>query len=342
MSDVLLLSRPDLETILDPRSVIDALEQAFLAEHRGLWNTPKRIMARTHSGGLLAMPCGGGSPEALGAKLVSTFPGNGALGLPSISGLYALFNPETGALLAVMDGGYLTLIRTAAVSALAARLLARPDAATLGILGAGGQADFHARLITTVRPIESVVIWARQRARAEALVASLRERADLRQVRSWAVAERPESAAACDIVVTATGAATPVLEGRWLAAGAQLSAIGAHTHDRREVDAAAVTRATVVAVETADTLAEAGDLQMAETEAGGVLARVVTMGALLDSGFARAAQERGAVTLFKSCGVAFEDLAVASFAFRRAHESAAGARFSFTNEGGQPPAVRID
>lgn len=342
MPDVLLLSRPDLETILDPRAVIDALEQAFLAEHRGLWNTPKRIMARTHRGGLLAMPCGGGAPEALGAKLVSTFPGNGAAGLPSIAGLYALFDPTTGVPLAVMDGGYLTLVRTAGVSALAARLLARSEAATLGILGAGAQAEFHARLIPTVRRIETVVIWARQRGRAEALVASLRERTDLHHVRSFAVAERPESAAACDIVVTATGAATPVLEGRWLAAGAQVCAIGAHTPASREVDAATVTRAAFLAVETADTLAEAGDLQMAETEAGGVLARVRTMGALLDSGFARAAHDPFAITFFKSCGVAFEDLAVASLAFRRAQENAAGARFSFANAGGKPPGVRID
>ncbi len=339
MSDVLLLSRLDLERILDPRSVIDVLDQAFRAEHRGEWDSPRRIAARTRKGCLLAMPCGGGSPEALGAKLVSTFPGNGALGLSSISGLYALFDPATGVPLAVMDGGYLTLIRTAAVSALAARLLSRPEAATLGILGAGAQADFHARLIATVRPIEAVVIWARRRARADALVASLREREDLRQIRSWTVADRPESAAGCDIVVTATGATTPVLEGRWLAAGAHVSPIGAHTRDSREVDAEAVSRARVLAVETRDTLLEAGDLQMAETEVGGVSSRVVTLGALLDVGFSLAARDPGTITLFKSCGVAFEDLAVAALAFRRANEGAASTRFSFM---AKPSDLRID
>lgn len=276
------------------------------------------------------MPCGGGSPEALGAKLVSTFPGNGGLGLPSVSGLYALFDPNTGIPIAVMDGGYLTLIRTAAVSALATRLLSRPEASTLGILGAGAQAEFHVRLIPTVLPIEAVVIWARRRECAEALVASLRQREDLRQVRKWTTTERPEEAAACDIVVTATGATAPVLFGRWLSPGAHVNAIGAHTKDTREVDTQAVARSSVLAVETLGTLQEAGDFQMAESENGDVLGRVRTLGALLDSGGPSIGRNSEAGTLFKSCGIAFEDLAVAALAFRRASEDAAGTRFSFS------------
>ena len=118
MQDVLLLSRRDLEEVLDFPSVIETLKGAFRAEEAGQWDTPKRIVARTKAGGLLAMPCAGGSPEALGAKLVSTFSGNTALGQASVAGLYALFDPGNGAPLAVMDGSYLTLVRTAAVSAL--------------------------------------------------------------------------------------------------------------------------------------------------------------------------------------------------------------------------------
>ena len=279
------------------------------------------------------MPCGGGSPEALGAKLVSTFPGNGGLGLPSVSGLYALFDPNTGIPIAVMDGGYLTLIRTAAVSALATRLLSRPEASTLGVLGAGAQAEFHVRLIATVRPIEAVVIWARRRECAEALVASLRQREDLRYVRSWTAALRPEEAAACAIVVTATGATEPVLFGRWLRAGAHVNAIGAHTKDTREVDAQTVARSAVLAVETLGNLPEAGDLQMAEGESGGVLGRVRTLGALLDSGAPVTGRDSEAGTLFKSCGIAFEDLAVAALAFRRASEDVGATRFSFAAGG---------
>jgi len=330
MQDALLLSRRDLEAVLDFPSVIEALDQAFRAEVLCEWDTPKRIAAHTKAGGLLAMPCGGGSPEALGAKLVSTFPGNAARSQPSVAGLYALFDPERGVPLSIMDGSYLTLIRTAAVSALATRLLSRPEARTLGIMGSGAQAGFHVRLIAGVRPIEAVVVWGRRREKAEALVASLRGRADLPSVSSWSVAEGPEEAAACDVVVAATGATGPVLFGRWLRDGAHVNPIGAHTRYTREIDTEAVVRASVLAVETADTLLEAGDFQMAEAEAGGVVDRVVTLGSL--AGAARPSspgRDPRAITIFKSCGVAFEDLAVASLAFRRAREAGLGARFSF-------------
>ncbi|HQZ19128.1 MAG TPA: hypothetical protein PLD86_19815, partial [Vicinamibacteria bacterium] len=197
-------------------------------------------------------------------------------------------------------------------------------------LGAGAQAGFHARLIAAVRPIEKVVVWARRSGQAEALVASLRARDDLRQVSSWTVADAPRDAAACDVVVTATGAAEPVLFGRWLREGAHVNPIGAHTRRTREIDTEAVTRASVLAVETADTLLEAGDFQMAETEAGGVLGRVVTLGSLAEpAGLAARARDPRAISIFKSCGVAFEDLAVASLAFRRASEAGLGSRFSF-------------
>ncbi len=330
MQDVLLLSSLDLERVLDPSSVIATLEGAFRADHLGEWDTPRRIAARTRRGSLLAMPSGGGSPEALGAKFATSFPGNGALGLPSVSGLYALFDPQTGVPLAVMDGGYLTLIRTAAVSAVATKLLSRPDAATLGVFGAGAQAEFHVRLLAGVRPIQSVVIWARRRAAAAVLVASLRSRPELRQVSKWTAAEAPEEAAGCDIVVTATGATEPVLEGRWLTPGTHVNPVGVHTPDTREVDTEAVTRASVLAIETADTLAEAGDLQMAEAEVGGVVDRVTTLGALLDPGRPQAARDPEAITLFKSCGVAFEDLAVAALAFERASRNGNPTRFSFS------------
>ncbi len=332
MQDALLLSRRDLEEVLDFPSVIDALDAAFRSEGRAEWDTPKRISARTKGGALLAMPCAGGAPEALGAKLVSTFAGNTAMNEPSVSGLYVLFDPSTGAPLCVMDGLYLTLVRTAAVSALATRLLSRPDAATLGILGAGAQAEIHARLIASVRPVEKVVIWARRKERAEALAATLRGSPELRQVSLWVVSESSAEAAACDIVVTATAAAEPVLAGRNLREGSHVNAIGAHAKNHREMDSEAVARASVLAVESADTLAEAGDFLMADAEIGGVVSRALPLSTLLERGELR---DPRAISIFKSCGVAFEDLAVASLAHRRALGSKLGARFSF-RDGGKP------
>ena len=254
------------------------------------------------------------------------------MGRPSVSGLYALFDPDTGVPEAVMDGGYLTLVRTAAVSALATRILSRPDAKTLGILGAGAQAEFHARLIALVRPVETVVIWARQRERAARLVASLQAREDLGQVTSWIVAADAREAASCQVVVTATAATEPVLFGRWLSEGSHVNSIGAHTRTTREIDTEAVMRASVLATETPDTLLEAGDFQMADDDAaGGVTSRVVTLSTLLDPARAPvASRDPKAISIVKSCGVAFEDLAVAALAFGRARELSLGGRFGFS------------
>jgi len=326
MADALFLSRSDLERALDLPSVVSVLEGAFHAERRGEWDTPRRITARTASGGLLAMPAAGGSPPALGAKLVTTFVSNTALGLPSVAGLYALFDPRTGVPLAIMDGGYLTLVRTAAVSALAARLLSRREARSLGVLGAGGQAAFHIRLIAMVRAIEEVTVWARRPDRAQALVDSLRPQPDLDQVTTWKVAEDPSETANADVVVTATASTVPVLSGRRLSAGCLVIAMGAHTATTREIDTEAVTRASCLAVETRDTLLEAGDFQIAEAEAGGVLNRVRTLGEILDPA-TRQDPAPASIRIYKSCGVAFEDLAVAAFALDRARALGLGTGF---------------
>lgn len=330
MPDVLLLSRGDLEKSLDLPSVLGALIDAFKAEHSGFWDTPKRITAHTRAGALLTMPCGGGSPEALGAKLVTLFAGNRALNLPTVDGLYALFDPHSGQPLAVMDGGFLTLIRTAAVSALATRLLARTDARSLGVIGAGAQAGIHIRLIAAVRPIETVVIWARDRGKAQGLADSLRAQPALGSVTSWTAAGDVAEAAECDVVLTATSATKAVLPGERLQPGAHLNSIGAHTRSTREIDTHAVTRAAILAVESKDTLQEAGDFQLAEAEVGGVVQRVVTLGALIETAAGGAPpRDPRAISIFKSTGVAFEDLAVAALAYRRARESGLGARFPF-------------
>lgn len=329
MTPALLLSRPDLESLLDFGPVLDRLQRAFLAERRGEWDTPRRIAAHTHDGGLLAMPCGGGDPAALGAKLVTTFPKNSAAGLPSVSGLYALFDPRTGAPEAVMDGAYLTLVRTACVSALAARTLSSPASRSLGILGAGAQAGFHIRAFARVRAIETVSVWSRRRDQAESLIASLRGRPELAGIRSWEACDSAEAPSRCDLVVTATSATEAVLHGRWLSPHAHVTPIGAHTRHTREIDAEAVSRAARLVVETRDTLLEAGDFQRAEAEAPGQVGRVETLGDIIDAAVAGGPPARPGITIFKSCGVAFEDLAVASLVLDEARKRGAGVPFAF-------------
>ncbi len=331
MPDAILLSARDLERALDFPLVLATLAAAFRAEHAGAWDTPRRITASTAAGGLLAMPCAGGSPVGLGAKLVTTFPANAA-GLPTVSGLYALFDPETGRLQAVMDGGYLTLVRTAAVSALVTDLLAAPAAESLGILGAGAQAGFHARFIARVRPIKTVRIWARRPEQAESLIVSLRGSAECDRVKNFEVTSSPDEAVRADVVVTATSSPTPLLRGFALREGAHVNAIGAHTRTTREMDTEAVTRASRLLVESADTLLEAGDFQIAQDEGGGVIARVETLATLVaqKSPLPRDPQ---AISLFKSCGVAFEDLAVAALGAARARDLGLGHSFRFDGGG---------
>jgi ornithine cyclodeaminase len=269
------------------------------------------------------MPCARrGAHQALGAKLVTTFPGNSAQGLPGVSGIYAQFDPRNGRPIALIDAARLTLVRTAAVSALAARLLSKADARTLGIIGAGPQAEEHARAFAHVRSLGRVIVWARRLEAAEGLARRLRAvwrsaPARLKRIEVGATIDIT-AAAACDLVVTATGATAPLLPGQAVKDNAFVCAIGAHTSATRELDDTVVARASRVVVETLETLAEAGDLQIPAARGFFDLNRVETLAAVVTAsprrkGRRTPARRRGPV-IFKSCGVAFEDLALATTA----------------------------
>src|SRR6266699_4269238 len=158
----LLLTRGDLARLLDFDAVIEAVAAAFTAYSSGRTQTPLRVGVEPPGtdGVLLAMPCAVAEPPALGAKIVSVFRGNPARGLPTVSSTYVLSDYETGAPLAIMDGSYLTAIRTAAGSAVATRELARADASTLGVFGTGVQARFHVETIRRVRRLERILVAA--------------------------------------------------------------------------------------------------------------------------------------------------------------------------------------
>src|SRR5215471_17082881 len=156
----LLLTRSDLARLLDIAEVIEAVAGAFVAYSGGKTETPLRVGVEPPGGGgvLLAMPCAVAEPPALGAKIVSVFRGNVARGLPTVTSVYVLSEYDTGAPLAIMDGSYLTAVRTAAGSAVATRALARHDAASLGIFGTGVQARFHVETIRRVRRLDGVLV----------------------------------------------------------------------------------------------------------------------------------------------------------------------------------------
>ena len=268
--------------------------------------TPQRLIASLPPGYLALMPGAVHQARTFGAKVVTLLPGNPERGRPAIQGVALLFDAEMGALVAIVDGAEVTLRRTAAASAAATRRLARPDAETLGVLGAGPQALAHIEAIARVRPLSEVMTWGRSPDRTETLAAAARELGHpTRTVRS------AEEAAGAHIVCTVTGSSDPVIKGSWLRPGAHVNLVGAHSRTARELDTQGVMLAKVY-VDCFDAcMAEAGDLliPIAEEaigtdhirgEVGQVIARQIP-------GRTTASE----ITLFKSVGHAVEDLVAA-------------------------------
>ncbi len=283
------------------RVAIDALEAAFREEDPSL-GTPLRSSLATPSGTLLMMPAAGRS--GVGVKLVTLSRSNPQRGLPFLHGLYVLFDLETQRPEAVIDGTELTALRTAAVSGLATRHLARPDAIRLVLFGAGVQAAAHLEAMTAVHPVEEVVVVSRSAEPAAALA----ERAARIGLR--ASVGSAEAVVDADLVCTCTTSAVPVFDGKVLAAGAHVNAVGAYLPNDRELDTETIRRAKVV-VETREVaMAEAGDVLIPIQE--GVIGADHIRADLAE--VVRGAVVRTAdddVTVFESVGMAFEDLVVA-------------------------------
>jgi ornithine cyclodeaminase len=293
---------------LSPREAVDALEAALRA---GLDPDadPPRQAVRTGAGEILIMPSA--SPGAAGVKLVTVAPANPQRGLPRIQGVYALFDPATLAPAALVDGIALTNLRTAAVSALAVRHVAAPGARRLLVFGTGAQGWAHVGALRAVAPgLERVDVVARDRARLDAFVARVRGEHGLD-----ARAASPDAARDADLIVCATTAREPLFDGALVRADATVVAIGSHEPGAREVDETLAGAATVVVESRGSALREAGDV-IAAIEAGALDADALVPLAALVRG--EAAPAPGRPRLFKSTGMAWEDLVVAAAVHARA------------------------
>lgn len=290
-------------------NAVDALEAAFGSG--ALPTAPLRTHIETERGSLVAMPATG--PQGTGVKLLTVTPGNPEMGRPLIQGLYVLFSVGTQEAEAAIDGAALTALRTGAVSGLATRYLAREEAARIVIFGAGTQARSHLEAMLAVRPVETVTFVSRTADRAEALAGSAREMGVTAEVAG------PDAVGTADIVCTCTTSPTPVFEGSLLSAGSHVNAVGAYTPQTRELDDVAIARARVV-VETREVaLAEAGDL-LIPLGAGSIGPDhvVADLSEVVRGVTVRRSPED--VTVFKSVGVAIEDLVVARAAVDRLRE----------------------
>ncbi|HEY7666565.1 MAG TPA: ornithine cyclodeaminase family protein [Actinomycetota bacterium] len=298
-----LLDGPELRRRLSMRAAIDALERAFRAEDPS--GSPLRSNVGTAEGTLLIMPAAGAA--GVGVKLVTVTAANAERGEPLIGAVYVLFDARTQQPRAVLDGAALTALRTAAVSGLATRYLARTDAHRLIIFGAGVQAGTHLEAMVCERPIDEVTIVSRSRARA----AELRDRAAALGL--TAELAGPDAVRAGDVVCTCTSAERPLFDGGWLPEGVHVNAVGSYRPETRELDTEAVRRAKVVVEERSAAFAEAGELAI-PLEAGAIEASHVLADLHELVGGVPVRTAPGDVTVFKSVGLAFEDLAVAAAA----------------------------
>jgi ornithine cyclodeaminase/alanine dehydrogenase-like protein (mu-crystallin family) len=296
----------ELERILPVAKAIEALERAFAAESRP--ETPLRNTIEVSGGELLLMPASG--EQGVGVKLVTLAPENPGRGLPFLHSVYVLFSPESLEPALTVDGAALTALRTSAVSAVATRHLARGNSTRLVLFGAGVQANAHLDAIRTVRPVERIHVVSRSREPAERLV----ERA--RMLNLDAEVSGPEATADADIVCTCTTSATPVFDGRLLPDGVHVNAVGAYRPDARELDDETIGRAKIVVETRQAALAEAGDL-LIPIERGVIAASDISadLGEVVRGATVRTSADD--VTVFKSVGVAFEDLAVAAAVLER-------------------------
>ena len=286
------LDETKVRRLLRIEELIAAMRQVLAEFSAGKWEQPLRGVLGQHGGFFGVMPASG---SAMGIKMVTFYPNNAGTELPTHMAVIALFDPKTGEPLALMDGRYITEMRTAAVSAVATDALASKDAKVLTLLGAGVQAHAHLEVLPHVRQFEEVRIWNHHPEKARAFA----EKHGLKAM------ELEEAVRGADVVVTATSAREPILKGEWLKPGAHVNAVGASRPDWRELDDAAMRNVVIV-----------DSYEGARNEAGDVILSGATtfaeLGEILNG---TKTVERGATTIFKSLGMAVEDVAAAKLVY---------------------------
>ena len=316
-----LISSDQVYALLPMVDCIDIVEAAMIAVSEGKSNLPLRsIMPLGNGNAMGIMPGGLAEPHVHGIKLVSLYPENPKLGLSSHQGIILLFDSRDGRPMAAIDGASVTAQRTAAASAAATRALSRANSRVLAILGAGEQADHHLPAHLAVRPFDEVRVWTRTFANAEAFAA--RHAPSVASIR--AVATVQEAVRGADVVVTATASPTAILRGEWLGPGQHINLVGASVASAREIDDEGIARGRYFVDTLAGAKAQAGEYidalkagAIAEDHILGEIGRVYdgTLPGRLDD---------HDVTIYKSLGIAAQDLAAAYEVLDRAGRLSGG------------------
>lgn len=326
--NTLLIAQGDVSRLLPMAACVDLMAETLRTLSRGDAVLPLRtaVWLPDRSGLLGVMPAYLGAPRAMGLKAVSVMPGNHGTPYDSHQGVVLLFEIEHGSLLAVIDASSITEIRTAAVSAAATRALAREGAGDLAILGSGVQAGSHLEAMRAARPITRVRVWSRDPAHARAF--AKRESARHR-VPVESIADARAAVERADLICTTTASREPVLRGEWISPGAHINAVGSSFAAGRELDTAAVMRARLYVDRLESALHEAGDFLIPRAE--GAIGEDHIVGEVGDVLLGRIPGRRSEdeITLFKSLGLAVEDLAAAHHVYQKALESGAGIAIDF-------------
>lgn len=323
---MLILTRSDIKKALPMRECIAAMKRAYASLSSGQAEVPlrTRLPVAAHDGVSLFMPAyvNDASGQALAVKVVSVFNLNPARGLPLIHAAAMVLNPETGEVEALLEGGTLTAIRTGAGSGAAIDVLARPDATTLAIFGAGIQARTQLEAACTVRTIQTCWVYDPDPEKADSLIAEMAGQGniptDLRRA-----ASPYEAVQYADIICTATTSATPVFSADHLKPGVHISGVGSYSPEMQEVPAEAVARARVVVDSRAAVLAEAGDLVIPIKSGQIQQNQIAELGEIIN-GMAKGRGDNNQTTFFKSVGVAVQDAAAAQLALANARKLGLG------------------
>jgi ornithine cyclodeaminase len=325
---VLMVNHQEVQQFLTMGECVEAMAEVFKMLNRGNALNPLRsLMWLPDKTGVIGMmPAYLQDSQVMGIKAISVFPGNHATEYDSHQGTVMLFETQNGRLLAMMDAGKITAIRTAAVSGVATRLLASTDAENLAILGSGVQAATHLDAMRAVRNIKRVKVWSRNLDHAQ----SFARRESRRLSLSIEAAESAEGAVeGADIICTVTSSPDPILQGDWIVPGTHINAVGSSVPFARELDTAAVVKSKLFVDRRESTLNEAGDFLFPQKE--GAINEAHVLGEigdiLLDK--VKGRESVNDITLFKSLGLAVEDVAAAHFIYQKLSNQGAGRWIEF-------------
>ena len=326
---MLILSESDLRRLLTMRDVISAVEQGFQALANGNATVPERVHLNVteQNGVMLDMPAyigssGADCQGALGSKIVSVFEQNAQRNLDVVQGVYLLIDHETGVPLSVMDGRFITAIRTAATSAVATKFMASPGEKRLAVFGAGVQARSHIEAMIEVAKVGQVLIVSRSNENAKALAAH----ASATHKLPCEIVSAEEAAATANLICTCTNSPAPLFNGELIVEGTHINAVGAFSPSTRELDTVTIKKARVIIDHDSSAGREAGEILIPIRE--GAVNSGFVKGTLADvvSGRIAGRESQPEITVFKSCGLAIEDLVTARLAYSRALSAGLGTR----------------